>query len=288
MDVAKSIFDPYVIAFLIILIIFIYLFTKYRGRRELVLFGSLWFFIMLLPQSNLIFPLILAEHFLYLPCIGIFLIIGNLLGNIRQNRRKFAFVILVSWILFYSSLAIIQNFNWTNTLTFFKWTLKFSPFSYNAHYCLGNYYADNDLFDSAINKYEKVIEIIDKDKDKIWLLPIMHHNIGTMLSRKGLLDEAEKEYKKAIELDPKLIDTYNNLGCLYVKRAEFAKAKEIFDDALKINAKSEKIYYNLGVIYAQENNFEKANALWKKALEINPNYDVAKAAIKSLMDEGQR
>lgn len=288
MDAVKSISDPYVIAFLIILFIFVYLFTKYRGRRELVLFGLLWFFIMLLPQSSLVFPLLLAEHFLYLPCIGIFLISGILLESIWQQRRKFAFVILVSWTLFYSSLSIIQNFNWTNTLTFFRWTLKFSPFSYNAHYCLGNYYADNGLFSSAINEYEKVMEIIGENKDKIWLLPVMHHNIGTMLSRKGLLDEAEKEYKKAIELDPELIDAYNDLGCFYIKRGDIAKAKEVFNEALKVNPKSEKIYYNLGVIYAQKNDFEKASALWKKALEINPNYDVVKAAIKSLKDENQK
>lgn len=288
MDAVKSVSDPYVIAFLIILFIFVYLFTKYRGRRELVLFGLLWFFIMLLPQSSLIFPLILAEHFLYLPCIGIFLISGILLESIWQQRRKFAFVILVSWTLFYSSLSIIQNFNWTNTLTFFRWTLKFSPFSYNAHYCLGNYYADNGLFSSAINEYEKVMEIIGENKDKIWLLPVMHHNIGTMLSRKGLLGEAEKEYKKSIELDPKLIDAYNDLGCLYMRREEYKRAEDIFNNALRVNPKSEKIYYNLGVIYAQKNDFEKANALWKKALEINPNYDVAKTAIKSLMGESQK
>lgn len=287
-DAAKSIFDPYVIAFLLIFILFIYAIIKYRENRKLVLFSLSWFFIMLLPQSSLVFPLLLAEHFLYLPCIGIFLILGIILENIWQRRRKFAFVILGIWISFYSSLTFINNINWMNPLSFYTWTLSFSPLGHNIHYSLGNYYADTGLFDLAIGQYKKVMELVNKNKVDLTLLAAMHHNIGTMLSRKGLSDEAEKEYKKSIEIDPKLIDAYNDLGCLYINRGEYLKAEDIFDNALRVNPKSEKIYYNLGVIYAQKNDFEKASALWKKAVEFNPNYDVAKAAIKGLMGESQK
>lgn len=287
-DAVKGIFDPYVIAFLLIFILSTYLVIRYRKNRRLVLFGLLWFFILLLPQSSLIFPTILAEHFLYLPCIGIFLVLGILLESIWQRRKSFAFAILGIWILFYSSLTAINNINWKDQLSFYTWTLSFSPDSYNINYSLANYYADTGQFDLAIEQYRKVMQMSRREKDKATLLAAMHHNIGTMLSRKGLADEAEKEYIKSIELDPKLIDNYNDLGCLYINRAEYAKAEEIFDSALKVNPKSEKIYYNLGVLYAQKNDYEKARALWKKALELNPNYKLAKESIKSLDSESPK
>ena len=296
MEVTKNIFDPYVIAFLIGFILCFYLVFKFVKRRNFILFGLGWFFITLIPQSSFIFPLILAEHFLYLPCIGIFLIAGIFLERMRQRKKSFTFILLSIWILFYSSLTIIHNSNWVNPLRFYRWTLKFSPYSHKVHYALGNYYVQYGMFELALKEYRKAIEI-DKNfqsselnpdyieniykKDSL-LLSFIHHNIGVILSQKGLLDDAEQEYKKSIALNSRLIEAYNDLGCLYIKQGKFLEAQNILNEALKINPNFEKAYYNLGVIYAEKKEFKKAISFWKKALEVNPNYIVAGEGIKRL------
>ncbi len=284
MEVVKTFFDPYVIAFLAIFLLFLFAIVKYREKRRLFLFGSLWFFIMLLPQSCLVFPLILAEHFLYLPCAGIFLISGILLERIWRNKRKCAFIILGIWLLYYASLTVISNARWKDPVTFYNWTLRFSPFSYKVHFSLGNYYADGGQFDSALKEYRKVVEINETENVGNVISSAVHHNIGTMLSRKGLPNEAEEEYKKSIELNPESLDTYNDLGCLYIRQGALHKAEEIFSAALKIDPKSAKIYYNLGVLYAQKKDFKKSVAFWEKALEFDPNYKPAEEGLKQLKD----
>jgi tetratricopeptide (TPR) repeat protein len=116
------------------------------------------------------------------------------------------------------------------------------------------------------------------------LVSQIHHNLAVLLSRKGLCDDAEYEYKMAIEFNPKLIGAYNGLGCLYVKWGRLQDAENILNQALGIKGDLEKIYYNLGVVYAEKKEIKKAAACWQKALSIKPDYLAAKEAMKKIKD----
>lgn len=297
-DAAQSIFEPYLFISLLIFALFIYLAVKFKKRRNLILLGIFWFFVMLFPQSSFFFPLILAEHFLYLPSIGIFLILAVLLESIWQRKRLFISTLLGAWLAFYAFLTITYNFNWAEPVRFYKWTLKFSPSSYKIHYLLGIQYTDYGLFDLAVEEFRKAIEI-DKNfqlskvnleyveqvyEGKNSLLSFMHHNIGAILSQKGLFNEAGQEFKKAIEFSPESVEAYNDLGCLYLKQKEFAKAEDVLNQALRIRPGFAKAYYNLGVVYAQKNDLQKAVVFWKRALDINPDYALAKESLSTLKD----
>ena len=45
--------------------------------------------------------------------------------------------------------------------------------------------------------------------------PKMHNNYGMELKNRGINQEAEKHYFKALEIEPDYADTYFNLGNLY-------------------------------------------------------------------------
>lgn len=297
-DIVRSLFNPYILIFFIVCIVLVYLTAKYKNKKHLILFGILWFITMLIPQSSLIFPFILAEHFLYLPSIGVFLILGILLVELSRKKKEFTVLILGICIVFYSFFTITYNMNWRNIWRFYKWTIKFAPDSHKIHYILGSHYAFEGLFDLALEEYRKAIGIDENFKllklnlnqaDYFYKnkgnLAIMYHDIGVFLSGKGQMDEAEQSFKKAIEYNPDLIEAYNDLGCLYIKRAEFTKAEDILNAALKIKPDFKKAYYNLGVIYAEKKDSKKAITLWQKAIDIDPQYDLAKEAISKLKNE---
>ncbi|MBN2119677.1 MAG: hypothetical protein JW734_01300, partial [Candidatus Omnitrophica bacterium] len=70
--------DPKVIAGIFVTLILVFYALKKRKQDSLILFSIGWFFMALLPQSNL-YPInaYMAEHWLYLPSVGFFLIVAN-------------------------------------------------------------------------------------------------------------------------------------------------------------------------------------------------------------------
>ena len=97
-------------------------------------------------------------------------------------------------------------------------------------------------------------------------------------------DEAEKEYRKAIEIKPDYAEAHTNLGYLLVilgesesKKGGYEKAKRLYDEAEKEYRKSLEIdpYYEnallcLGVLLDRSNKKE-AEDCYKKVIEKNPN-----------------
>lgn len=74
----------------------------------------------------------------------------------------------------------------------------------------------------------------------VFLLPsfIRPNNLGAMYYLDGNMDNAEKEYKKELEI------------------------KSYYDNA----------FFNLGLLYWEQKRYEEAEINWKKTLEVNPNY----------------
>lgn len=297
----KSIFDWHIVVLFFALILFIYLLKKIKNDRQIIVFGFLSFIIMLLPQSSFTLPLILAEHFLYLPAIGLFLILATLLNNIRQSRKLFVAIFSISLVIYYSSLTIASNYNWQNMFSFLRWTLKYSPSSYRLRYFLGIKYAENGFIDLAIDEFRKGMDLdknfeinslnldelnkLYKNEKESHLLSKFRHNLASVLSQKGFFNHALVQYKLAIESNPNFIEAYNDLGCLYLKLGRLDEAIVALDQALRINPSFAKAYYNLGVVYAEKRKDDKAIFFWKKALDIDPKYDLAKSAIKKIKEE---
>src|SRR3989338_8014226 len=83
-----------------------YAFIK-RKSDTLIPFSVFWFFIALLPLSNL-YPInaYMAEHWLYLPSIGFFLILAKGLNFIYKSKefQAVSAVLIISILVFYSFL----------------------------------------------------------------------------------------------------------------------------------------------------------------------------------------
>jgi len=300
-NTVNCILDWHVLVALFSIILSIYLLKKLKNYKQVILFGLFWFLLMLLPQSSFTLPLILAEHFLYLPAIGLFLILAIFLNYLRQNRRIFTVTVFSAWVIYYAFLTIAYNYNWRNMFTFCQWTLKYSPSSYRLHYFLGIKYAESGLVDLSIEEFRKGMSLdknfqinnlylngldkLYKDRGEIKLLAKYRHNLASMLSQKGSFDDALIQYRLAIEANPDFVESYNDLGCLYLQLGKINEAIETLNQALKVNPGFKKTYYNLGVAYAESRDDRKAIFFFKKALELDPNYKLASVAIKKIRQD---
>jgi Flp pilus assembly protein TadD len=88
----------------------------------------------------------------------------------------------------------------------------------------------------------------------------------------GRTEEAEKEYKEAIRINPNLAEVHNNLGNLLYKLKRFGEAEKEYKEAVRINPDHAKAHNNLGILLYNLKRFEEAEEEYKEAVRINPDY----------------
>lgn len=104
--------------------------------------------------------------------------------------------------------------------------------------------------------------------DKTFHLP--HYNLGVLYKSQKKDEEAEKAYQKALELNSRDVLAYNNLGVLYSDQRKYEKAEKAFKRALKLNPNAARFHNNLGNLYSDQKKYEKAEKAYQKALELSP------------------
>lgn len=86
------------------------------------------------------------------------------------------------------------------------------------------------------------------------------------------MDEAERLYGKALELDPWLAIAYTNLGNIKYRRQDVLRAEELYRKALEIDARQPEAQYNLGYVMLERGDPEAAIPLFHGALESDPKF----------------
>jgi tetratricopeptide (TPR) repeat protein len=218
---------------LVILLSYLIYALRKRNQNQLLFFSTSWLFIALLPQSNL-YPInaYMAEHWLYLPSIGFFLILSKGLTSlyVAKNRKILVMVLIIGLLTFYSFLTIKQNNYWREPIIFFERTLSFVPDSPEMHNNLGIAYAEADRQQEAIASYKKAIELAADHA-------MAYFNLGNAYSSLDRKQEAIASYKRAIELNPGYAKAYYNLAALYHEQRDYELANDYYRKARELGHK---------------------------------------------------
>ncbi|MDB4349808.1 tetratricopeptide repeat protein [Omnitrophica bacterium] len=268
-----NITDPRAISGVVILFLLLtYAFRK-RDSNRLVFFSVCWFFIALLPLSNL-YPIpiaYMAEHWLYVPSIGFCLILAKglsrLYGTKTLKTLAIAFVTLI--VGFYSFLTIRYNEYWREPMVFYTRNLEYVPDSVRTLSYIAVEYYNMGKKEEAIASLKKAIRLNPDDAKA-------YNNLGRIYGDLGRYGEAISSYKKAIELDPDLIVVYSNLGVAYVATGETKKARASFEEAINLDPGFAGGYYNLAILYYKEKRYDLAikycNEAIKRGYKVDPDF----------------
>jgi tetratricopeptide (TPR) repeat protein len=93
--------------------------------------------------------------------------------------------------------------------------------------------------------------------------------IGNCLSRLGQNQEAERAYKKALELSPASDEVQSNLGSLYLEQGQIQEAKRCYQDSIASNPANDKAWVGLGLCHVSEGDKEAAHEAFVRSLEKN-------------------
>ncbi|MFN3528042.1 MAG: tetratricopeptide repeat protein, partial [Candidatus Altarchaeaceae archaeon] len=98
-----------------------------------------------------------------------------------------------------------------------------------------------------------------------------HNNLGILLAELKRYEEAEKEFREAIRINPNLAEVHNNLGILLVGLERYEEAEKEFREAIRINPNYAEAHNNLGILLANLERYEEAEKEFREAIRINPN-----------------
>ncbi len=208
-----SVWSWSVFSFVILGVLFGYLIIRSWKKNRLVSFGLAWFLILLLPRTNIIsINRPLYEHWLYLPMAGFWLailaLIGKAIGILAKRRKDILRIIAIA--VFVAIIVILA------TLTIRR----------------------NRDWHDPITFYEKNIRYTPNSY-------IQHNNLGMAYAAAGRLEEAEKEYRRSLELDQRYPQVSYNLGNVLASQGRLEEAEKEYHRSIGISSEFTLPYVSL-------------------------------------------
>jgi len=272
LPIVSSVIEKDVLCSLILLTLLAVLIVRSYRYSRACFFGGVWFFLSLLPVSNIV-PLNanMAEHWLYLPSVGFFLLVALGVNKLlkRTQRAKILTIVLLSGLVaFYSALTIKRNRDWKDPQSFFEQILIYNPQSVEAHNSLGGIYQNQGKFDLAIKEFKQATKL-----DPYNFKP--YGNLGSVLRKKKEYDLAITAYQKALKLRPDIPGLYNNLGNVYTDQGNYIKAKTILLKGLDLFPEFALCRVNLGRVHYEMGDIPLAIKEYKQAISLEPDLVLA-------------
>ncbi len=198
---------------------------------RLIGFGIFWFLLTLAVEGFVPLDDLINEHRLYLPSVGAAIAAAGIMA-LLPSRKATRSMAIASGIV----ITLLAVSTWMRNLVWSDEILLWS-----------------DAVTKAPGKARP------------------HYNLGTVLSKKGLVDAAEQEFQAALAIDPQHAKARYNLGVLRASRGDTAAAKSDYEAALRLEPTLAEAHNSLGALLAAEGRLNEALAAYNKALQLMPN-----------------
>lgn len=202
---------PLATAWLCIGVMLWWLFT--RGRTSVTLFGVGWFVAFWLPVSGIV-PIPsapMADRYLYLPAIGIWLVVADQVVRALRDRRavhRYAVSAIIVVLLVFAQYTVRRNLVWKSDISLFSRIVVQYP-------------------DRAFG----------------------HHNLGcAYLDKEKNLGKAEQEFAQALALNPFFPRLRTQMGYICLQQGDFAGALSHYSAAVQINPRDAEAHLNRGIV----------------------------------------
>ncbi|MBM3858598.1 MAG: tetratricopeptide repeat protein [Verrucomicrobia bacterium] len=183
-------------------------------RSRLACFGVCWFAVTLLPVSGL-FSLnaTMAEHWLYVPCSGLFLAVATLMP---RSRIMAAVGLLALAALTARTMA--RNRDWQDGKRLFVQTKAAAPHSTAARVNLGLEHAQAGETNQAVKEWIASVQAAPGDSH-VW------NNLAAFYLKQGELVRAEAVAEESLRQAPGNVGALSRLAEIWEQRGKFPMAR---------------------------------------------------------------
>ncbi|HYK02901.1 MAG TPA: tetratricopeptide repeat protein [Thermoanaerobaculia bacterium] len=148
-----------------------------------------------------------------------------------------------------------------NALAIYRKISELDPQSINVHVKLADLYSQNNQTVEALKEYDRV---------------------GRMLLKRGMLDEAQQVFRKALKIDPRNTELVDSLVTALLEAKDFDNARQIVDTALEGNADSPRLLALLGRIQLGRGDTSGALTTLERAIAADPNEATVRETLAEL------
>ena len=96
--------------------------------------------------------------------------------------------------------------------------------------------------------------------------------LGLAYLEENQIEEAEAQFLKLVDMDPKEVLGYANLGIVYLRMGKYQEAEEWLKKAIKMNSTDPDIFLILAKVYEMNNESEKAIKELEKGISFSPGH----------------
>lgn len=276
-SVSTSLFEPKVAAGFLFLAALAGIAIGCVRRYKLITFGIGWFFITISVTSSIIpIPHVIFEHHMYLPSVGLILVINLLLRGFCKNAKSYGLVMGAVIVLF-SVLTYQRNTVWKTDINLWTDIVKKAPNKVRVWNNLGMAYLEKGEFEKSIDCFNRAVT--------------MNQAAARVYNNRGLAylalkkdREASADFNRAVDLyrlnketDPESgkkvwAELFKNRGELYLKNKDYPSALRDFKEAETIDPQNERILYNLGYVHELLKQFEPARGYYERSIAANGEF----------------
>lgn len=234
------------------------------GRAPLV--GVLFFIGTLFPALGFVnvYPMrysFVADHFQYLPSIGLIVLFTATVAKHDRARRRVIFcVILVT----FATLTFRRGFGYASREILWRDTIAKNPSSWMAHANLGHALLARNDEPAAREQYEIAQQLAPHLPD-----PLV--NVAVLDLKRGDPDAAAQRCRTALSIDPTYGPAYASLANALLMKGDLAEAERVARQATAAVPRYAPGHYLLGRALEQLARLPDAAAAYNAALAIDPD-----------------
>ncbi|KAK3262924.1 hypothetical protein CYMTET_28248, partial [Cymbomonas tetramitiformis] len=243
-----------------------------------------------LPASNLFFPVgfMLAERVLYLPSMGVCLLIGAHTSQVFSKRAasqvkarssagaaadraeprarlrsvaQMALPAALGVLIGVGALRTVsRNRDWQSGLRLCEADVRVNPGNAKLHASLADEYVKLGRFGEAEAWFSSAL-VLQPDHHETW------YNFASLLDDLRRLPEAEEGYRRCIALRPDYTRARNNLGVLLASQGRVRESLEHYYAALQArpDLPNERVLNNLGIALLELGQHKQAEEAYNQA-----------------------
>lgn len=260
-----------------------------RGARRapFLAVGWLWFLGSLVPVIGLVQvgSQGLADRYMYVPSVGLFLIasfgLGRAAGRVRRGALP-ATALALGVLLALFATARAQLDHWRDGTHLLSHTLRVTgpnPFALN-------------LMGLALARQGAPLPALAQYQDALALDPTFvpaHINRGAALISLGRLSQGVESYRAALALEPGSARGHYNLGLALVQLGRSDEAETALGEAVRLDPEHARARFHLATVLARRGDLRAAEQQLERALQTDPLFSEARHNLtlaRAALDEG--